>query len=85
MNTYTTISGKQKELTPKLWKGIRRLASKRFDGTTRLFDACWKQYREYVNGSIDDPKNIDDVTNWLDSIASEKVNNSASSFYIYGK
>jgi len=84
MKTYTTIKGKQLPLTPKLWRGIRRLAQKRFDGSTELFNACWRQYRGFVNGATDDPSNIDDVMQWLDTIASEKVNNSASRFYIYG-
>jgi hypothetical protein len=55
-----------------------------FKGSDRMFNACWKRYREFLNGSIDDPQSDTDVDEWLDSIASEKVNNSRSSFYITG-
>ena len=84
MKTYTTIKGNQVPLTSKIWRGIRRVAGKRFDGSQNLFNACWRQYRGFVNGGTDDPENIDDVMNWLDQIASEKVNNPSSVFYIYG-
>lgn len=84
MSTYTTTSGAVLPLSPKLWRGIKRKASKRFDGSNELFAACWRQYRGYVNGAIDDPESIDDVMNWLDQIAAEKVNDSASRFHIYG-
>ncbi len=55
-----------------------------FRGSDRLFRACWTQYRRYLVGSIDDPTCDDDVAGWLDSIASEKVNNSKSVFYLRG-
>lgn len=55
-----------------------------FDGSDRLFAACWRQYREYLNGGIDDPSCDADVIDWLDALASEKVNNPRSTFYIYG-
>ena len=55
-----------------------------FDGTNDLFNACWKQYREYLKGSIDNPTCQEDIDAWLDTIASEKVNNPKSKFYIYG-
>ena len=83
-HVYTSINGKQLALTPKVWRNIRRVACNRFDGSTRLFNACWRQYRQWLNGAIDDPINLDDVMQWLDTIASEKVNNPASSFYIHG-
>jgi hypothetical protein len=57
---------------------------KKFDGSYRLFNACWDQYRRWLKGSIDDPWSDSDVMNWLDQIASEKVNNSKSVFYIHG-
>ena len=83
--SYTTTKGNTHEvMTSKLWRGIKRAAMNRFDGSQGLFNACWRQYRGYINGSIDDPQDIDDVMSWLDSIASEKVNNSNSRFYIYG-
>jgi hypothetical protein len=50
----------------------------------RLFSACWSQYRAWLRGAIDSPTCDRDVLDWLDSIASEKVNNSRSKFYIYG-
>ena len=81
---YTTVKGQTLPLTPKLWRGIKRVARKRFDGSNELFDACWRQYRQYVNGGTDDPDDIDDVMEWLDGIASEKVNNPKSRFWIYG-
>ena len=55
------------------------------DSSDRLFTTAWKQYLGYLNiGAIDSPKSDEDITDWIDSIISEKVNNSSSSFYIYG-
>jgi len=54
------------------------------DDSERLFTSCWRKYTYYLKGSIDDPKSDSDVLNWLNSIASEKVNNSRSRFYITG-
>lgn len=82
---YTTIKGKQLPLSRKLWRGIRRVASEKFDGSDELFAACWRQYRAYVNGAIDDPESLEDVLEWLDSIASEKVNDPRSRFYMWTK
>ena len=57
----------------------------RFDGSPRLFRACWRQYRAWMaEGAIDDPTTDQDVLDWLDSIAAERVNDGRSSFYIYG-
>lgn len=81
---YTTTKGKQLPLNPKLWRGIKIVANKKFDGSQALFDACWRKYRGFVNGATDDPQSILDVMNWLDSIASELVNDSSSRFYIRG-
>lgn len=50
----------------------------------RLFSACWRQYCAYLRSAIDNPHSDSDVLDWLDSIASEKVNNPKSKFYIYG-
>ena len=59
--------------------------SKNFVGSSRLFDSCWRVYSGYLaQGAIDSPKSDADVYDWLDSIASEKVNSSSSSFFIYG-
>lgn len=59
-------------------------ARKHFSGSRALFDACWRKYMQYLNGAIDDQKSQKDVDDWLEQIASEKVNNSKSRFYIYG-
>jgi len=82
---YTTISGNSCQLTPKLWRGIKILSRKRFDGSKDLFESCWRQYRTFLIGAIDNPKDISDVLSWLDKIASEKVNDSKNRFYIGGK
>jgi hypothetical protein len=55
-----------------------------FSGSERLFSACWNQYLAWLRGAIDDPETQADVDQWLDQIASEKVNNPKSVFYIYG-
>jgi hypothetical protein len=81
---YTTIKGNALELNKAGWPKIRKCALKRFEGSKRLFEACWKQYRNYVKSSIDNPESISDVMDWLNNIASEKVNNPNSQFYIYG-
>jgi len=55
-----------------------------FDGSTALFDACWKEYRQRLNGFINNPTSVMDIEENIEAIASEKVNNPRSSFYIYG-
>jgi len=62
----------------------KQAARKNFDGNETLFESCWRQYRQYLRGSINNPTCQDDVDQWLDSIASEKVNNPKSPFYIHG-
>lgn len=61
----------------------RKVSRKNFDGSDKLFNACWQQYRRYLS-SVNYPECQEDVDNWLYSIASEKVNNSRSVFYITG-
>ena len=80
---YTTIKGNTVPLTPKVWRGIKRLAQRRFDGSQDLFDACWREYRRLLSGT-DDPSELNDVLSWLDTIATGKVNNPRSRFFIYG-
>ena len=47
-----------------------------------LFDACWKDVLMFANqGDIVDYSHLKDLYN---SIASHKVNNPRSKFYIYG-
>ena len=55
-----------------------------FEGSERLFRAAWRQYRRLLTDSIDTPACDSDVNDWLDSIASEMVNDTDSRFYIYG-
>ena len=55
-----------------------------FDGGDRLFACAWRTYVRWRAGSIDSPDSDDEVVGWLNQIASERVNNSRSSFYIYG-
>jgi len=81
---YITLKGQSLPLTRKLWRGIKRCARNQFSGSDELFESCWRQYRSFVNGATDDPTELGDVTDWLEQIASEKVNSSSSKFYIYG-
>jgi len=81
---YITLKGQSLPLTPKLWRGIKRCARQHFSGSNELFESCWRQYRGYVNGAIDNPTELADVLGCLETIASEKVNSSSSKFYIYG-
>lgn len=67
------------QLKPKAY--YRRL----FDGSDRLFDYCWKQYRALLRSDIDNPRDDSDVVGWLTDLASHSVNSSRSSFYIYGR
>lgn len=56
----------------------------KFDGSDELFASCWSHYRSLLTGSIDGPKTDDDVMRWLDEIASLKVNDPGSRFFIHG-
>lgn len=62
----------------------RKASRENFDGSDRLFAACWRQYLTYLAESIDNPTCQSDIDGWLESIASEKVNNPRSVFYLYG-
>lgn len=68
----------------KTLKTFKTVARKNFDGSDALFSACWRKYLGYLNGSIDDPKEQSDVDGWLNTIASEKVNDPKSRFFIHG-
>ena len=74
----------QAVLMKSKYKVSKAEAREAFDGSLGLFEACWRQYREYLRGAIDYPESLNDVSDWLDQIASEKVNDSTSRFYIYG-
>lgn len=54
------------------------------DTSDNLFNNAWKEYIRYLNGSIDNPNDEEDIYNWIDNIISEKVNNPKSKYYIYG-
>ena len=57
---------------------------RQFDGGNKLFAECWRRYKHFMLSSIDYPGSDEDVMSWLDSIASELVNDSSSKFYIHG-
>ncbi len=62
---------------------VKRTARAHFDGSDDLFKACWHVlYRVIQHGTELDTQ--DDVDEWLDQLASERVNNPRSRFYIYG-
>jgi hypothetical protein len=65
------------------WKLYKAQARKNFDGSKHLFDTCWREYLRNLSGT-DEPNKQSDVDDWLNTIASEKVNNPKSQFYIYG-
>jgi hypothetical protein len=56
----------------------------KFDGSDSLFTSCWRQYRRLLANDIDNPQSDDDVLQWLDELASGRVNDGRSPFYIYG-
>ena len=62
----------------------RSEARKSFDGSERLFRACWRQYLGCLDGSIDNPCSLSDIEDGLEAIALDKVNDPDSVFYIYG-
>lgn len=62
----------------------REESRKNFDGSDRLFNACWSQYKKWLKNSIDSPSCQEDIDVWLNCIASKKVNDFNSEFYIYG-
>ena len=85
-DVYVTIKGKlyYHPLRPKLWRGIKRLAQQRFEGSPKLFTSCWKVYKGWLAQEVNSPGCIGDVLKDLDQIASKKVNNSRSLFYMHG-
>ena len=56
----------------------------KFDGSPALFAACWRQYRRLLASDIDNPTCDDDVFDWLEELASSRVNEGRSPFYIHG-
>ena len=58
---------------------------KNFDGSRDLFESVWRKLRSYAKSSIDlDWNDNKEVEQWLESLASEFVNDPESRFYIYG-
>ena len=57
----------------------KKEARKHFEGSARFFEACWRELNTLGQDYFDDSRAA------LEQIASEKVNNPRSSFYIYGK
>jgi hypothetical protein len=56
-----------------------------FDGSDRLFRACYREYTGLITaGAIDYPRDKIDASGWLETLASGKVNNPRSVFYMYG-
>lgn len=61
------------------------LARKRFDGSDRLFRACWRAYIAGLRtGTYDTPASQDCIDFALDCEAAHRVNNERSPFYIFG-
>jgi hypothetical protein len=52
-----------------------------FDGSERLFNACWREYTDYVKdyGAIGI-----DALDFVNQAASARVNNTRSVFYLHG-
>jgi muramidase (phage lysozyme) len=74
---------KEVKIMPE-FKLSKSAARANFVGSERLFNSCWRKYREFINGAIYEPEDQDEVDQWLDYIAEDKVNNPCSSFYIFG-
>jgi len=62
----------------------KRYYKRYFEGSRELYNYCWNKYTGYLKGAIDDPTNDADVNSWLESLASEAVNNSRTKYYVYG-
>ena len=60
---------------------LKSRCRKNFEGSERLFRACWN----YFWLEFDSPSDFIGLTEALDSIAAERVNNPRSSFYIHGE
>ncbi len=67
----------------QLTTAVKRTARAHFDGSPDLFNACWRELcRTIQHGTDLDTQ--DDVDQWLEQLAAERVNNPRSRFYIYG-
>jgi hypothetical protein len=70
------------------WKSIswtKKDYARGFDGSVDLFNACWRKLRNLAKSSVNlDWNNNKEVESWLETLASELVNEPTSRFYIYG-
>lgn len=64
--------------------GPKRHYAARFRGSRRLFDACWRKWRERYQEGIEEAASDHDVMVALNWHASQKVNDSRSVFYLHG-
>ena len=55
-----------------------------FDGSERLFNNCWRELAADISNGLNEFDDDNDVLRVLDEIASIKVNNPKSKFYMYG-
>ena len=59
-------------------------ARKRFDGSERLFNACWRELN-WFERNANALRDGAEVAAYLYAAASRRVNNERSSFWLYGK
>ena len=82
------ISRGIRKVLKERWKSVQFTKEdywKSFDGSRDLFEAAWRKLRSYDKSSINlDWNDNKEVEQWLESLASEFVNDPESRFYIYG-
>jgi hypothetical protein len=62
---------------------LKAQCRRQFDGSNELFAACWRQWLRDGQWTYANPS-VKFIAKYLDDVASEKVNNSRSVFYLYG-
>jgi hypothetical protein len=70
--------------TNQEYRARRGEARRRFDGSERLFNACWRELLWYERNADVCGSEIE-VDSVLHGAASRRVNNERSSFWIYGE
>lgn len=65
------------------YRNRRAEARKRFDGSDRLFNACWRELLWYERNADALPSEVE-VDAFLWEAAGRRVNDSRSPFYLYG-
>ena len=60
--------------------GRKAEAKKNFNGSERMFEACWRQLTDLEHQGLV----VAEVDETLSSFASERVNDEKSPFYMYG-